>query len=146
MTRARKRRVDIDCNGEGVLFVEAMADGCISEYGELFTPSMEMRRLIPHIHYDAHHSYPLLIIQVHTHTHTACLFVCLSVCLSVCERDNSERWVGGHQYVCSAETVDLRRKSKRVGERERERKIEESVNYWRYLMMKLQYLCVCVYV
>mgnify|MGYP002775707226 FL=1 len=82
----RKRRVDIDCNGQGVLFVEAMADGCISEYGEqLFTPSMEMRRLIPHIHYDADHSYPLLIIQVHTYNLSLCLLsVCLSFFLSFC--------------------------------------------------------------
>lgn len=58
-------RIDINCNGEGALFVEAVADGCMSEYGEHFAPCMRMRELIPHVDYaKGASSFPLLILQI----------------------------------------------------------------------------------
>ncbi|KAI5054777.1 hypothetical protein GOP47_0029922 [Adiantum capillus-veneris] len=58
-------RIDINCNGEGILFVEAVADGYMSEYGEYFAPCMKMRQLIPQVDYTkGHATFPLLILQV----------------------------------------------------------------------------------
>ncbi|MCO5568838.1 hypothetical protein L7F22_022539 [Adiantum nelumboides] len=58
-------RIDINCNGDGVLFVEAVSDGCLSEYGEYFAPCMKMRQLIPQVDYSkGHSSFPLLVLQV----------------------------------------------------------------------------------
>nr|ACZ52698.1 hydroxycinnamoyl-CoA quinate hydroxycinnamoyltransferase [Lonicera japonica] len=57
-------RVEINCNGEGVLFVEAESDCCVDDFGD-FTPSSEMRRLTPTVDYSgAISSYPLIILQV----------------------------------------------------------------------------------
>ncbi|PWA39281.1 Chloramphenicol acetyltransferase-like domain-containing protein [Artemisia annua] len=57
-------RVEIVCNGEGVLFVEAESDCCIDDFGEI-TPSLELRKLAPTVDYDGGvGSYPLFITQV----------------------------------------------------------------------------------
>ncbi|KAI3701611.1 hypothetical protein L6452_26813 [Arctium lappa] len=57
-------RVVINCNGEGVLFVEAEADCCIDDFGEI-TPSPELRKLAPTVDYSGEiSSYPLFITQV----------------------------------------------------------------------------------
>ena len=65
-------RVEIVCNGEGVLFVEAESDCCIDDFGEI-TPSLELRKLAPTVDYDAGvGSYPLFITQV-------CMYVCMLV-------------------------------------------------------------------
>lgn len=57
-------RVEINCNGEGVLFVEAEADCKIDDFGEI-TPSPELRRLAPTVDYSGDiSSYPLVITQV----------------------------------------------------------------------------------
>ncbi|KAK1418407.1 hypothetical protein QVD17_27551 [Tagetes erecta] len=57
-------RIEIVCNGEGVLFVEAEADCCIDDFGEI-TPSPELRRLAPTVDYSGDvSSYPLFITQV----------------------------------------------------------------------------------
>ncbi|XP_071737150.1 shikimate O-hydroxycinnamoyltransferase-like [Rutidosis leptorrhynchoides] len=57
-------RVVINCNGEGVLFVEAEADYCIDDFGEI-TPSPELRKLVPTVDYSGDvSSYPLFITQV----------------------------------------------------------------------------------
>lgn len=57
-------RVEIDCNGEGVLFVEAEVDGEIDDFGD-FAPTMELKRLIPKVEYtDDISSFPLLVLQV----------------------------------------------------------------------------------
>ncbi|KAI3524299.1 hypothetical protein L1887_02952 [Cichorium endivia] len=62
-------RVDINCNGEGILFVEAEADCDIDDFGEI-TPSPELRRLAPTVDYSGDiSSYPLFITQV---THFKC--------------------------------------------------------------------------
>ncbi|KAM7511667.1 hypothetical protein LguiB_010542 [Lonicera macranthoides] len=57
-------RVDINCNGEGVLFVEAESDSVVDEFGD-FTPSPEMKSLTPEVDYSGEiDSYPLVVIQV----------------------------------------------------------------------------------
>jgi shikimate O-hydroxycinnamoyltransferase len=58
-------RVAIDCNGKGVLFVEADApDTAISDYGD-FAPTMDLKRLIPTVEYtDDISAFPLLVLQV----------------------------------------------------------------------------------
>ncbi|KAI3709266.1 hypothetical protein L2E82_39026 [Cichorium intybus] len=57
-------RVEINCNAEGVWFVEAEADCRIDDFGEI-TPSPELRRLAPTVDYSGDiSSYPLFITQV----------------------------------------------------------------------------------
>ncbi|KAF7154477.1 hypothetical protein RHSIM_Rhsim01G0027700 [Rhododendron simsii] len=52
---------DVDCNGEGVLFVEAESEGVIDDFGD-FTPCFELQQLIPSS--DESFSLPLLMLQV----------------------------------------------------------------------------------
>ncbi|KAI3725078.1 hypothetical protein L1987_64853 [Smallanthus sonchifolius] len=57
-------RIEIICNSEGVLFVEAEADCSVDDLGEI-TPSPEVRRLVPTVDYSGDIcSYPLVITQV----------------------------------------------------------------------------------
>ncbi|KAK1363964.1 Quinate O-hydroxycinnamoyltransferase/shikimate O-hydroxycinnamoyltransferase [Heracleum sosnowskyi] len=57
-------RVEIDCQGQGVLFVEAESDGVIDEFGD-FAPTLELRKLIPAVDYSLGiESYSLLVLQV----------------------------------------------------------------------------------
>ena len=57
-------RIEIDCDAEGVLFVEAETDGAVDDYGD-FAPSLELRRLIPPVDYSQGIStFPLLVVQV----------------------------------------------------------------------------------
>ncbi|KAK1420936.1 hypothetical protein QVD17_22909 [Tagetes erecta] len=69
LSRDENGRVVIDCNGEGVLFVEAESDSTLDDFGE-FTPSPELRRLTPTVDYSGDiSSYPLFFAQV---THFKC--------------------------------------------------------------------------
>uniref|UniRef100_A0A0E0CNB9 Uncharacterized protein n=1 Tax=Oryza meridionalis TaxID=40149 RepID=A0A0E0CNB9_9ORYZ len=70
-------RVEIDCNGEGVLFVEADAPGAtVDDFGD-FAPTMDLKRLIPTVDYtDGISSFPILVLQV---THFKCGGVALGV-------------------------------------------------------------------
>nr|XP_043621714.1 shikimate O-hydroxycinnamoyltransferase-like [Erigeron canadensis] len=62
-------RMVINCNGEGVLFVEAESDSTLDDLGE-FTPSAELQRLTPFVdESDDLSSYPLFSAQV---THFKC--------------------------------------------------------------------------
>lgn len=65
LARDEDGRVEIDCNGEGVLFVEAEApDAAVDDYGD-FAPTMELKRLIPAVDYtDDISAFPLLVLQV----------------------------------------------------------------------------------
>ncbi|KAG5563982.1 hypothetical protein RHGRI_000227 [Rhododendron griersonianum] len=55
---------DIDCNGEGVLFVEAECEGVIDDFGD-FTPCFELQQLIPTSGCsDESFSLPILMLQV----------------------------------------------------------------------------------
>ncbi|PRQ50378.1 putative shikimate O-hydroxycinnamoyltransferase [Rosa chinensis] len=57
-------RIEIDCNGEGVLFVVAETSSVIDDFGD-FAPTLELRKLIPTVDYAAGiSSYPLLVLQV----------------------------------------------------------------------------------
>ncbi|KAK4487072.1 hypothetical protein RD792_006387 [Penstemon davidsonii] len=70
-------RIEINCNGEGVLFVEAESDGTLDDLGD-FTPKPELKiSLIPAVHYSKQiWAYPLVLLQV---THFKCGGVCLGV-------------------------------------------------------------------
>uniref|UniRef100_A0A7N0TI89 Shikimate O-hydroxycinnamoyltransferase n=1 Tax=Kalanchoe fedtschenkoi TaxID=63787 RepID=A0A7N0TI89_KALFE len=64
LKRDEDGRIEIECNGEGVLFVEADTNSVIDDFGD-FAPTLELRRLIPAVDYSAGLSaYPLLVLQV----------------------------------------------------------------------------------
>ena len=64
LKRDEDGRIEIECNGEGVLFVEAESDGVVDDFGD-FAPTLELRRLIPAVDYSQGiSSYALLVLQV----------------------------------------------------------------------------------
>ncbi|KAJ0089785.1 hypothetical protein Patl1_14592 [Pistacia atlantica] len=73
-------RLQIECNGEGALFVEAETSCVIhDEFGEDdFSPSLKMRQLVPSFDYPSTQisSNPLLLLQV---TYFKCGGVCLGI-------------------------------------------------------------------
>ncbi|KAF6172799.1 hypothetical protein GIB67_034651 [Kingdonia uniflora] len=76
LKRDEDSRVEIDCNGEGVLFVEVETGSVIDDFGD-FAPTLELRQLIPAVDYTGDiSSYPLLVLQV---THFKCGGVSLGV-------------------------------------------------------------------
>ncbi|ERM93925.1 shikimate O-hydroxycinnamoyltransferase [Amborella trichopoda] len=78
LKRDRRGRIEIDCNAEGALFVEAYSDTAIDDFGD-FAPTMELKRLAPKVDYTEDiSSFPLVLIQV-------TFFKCggVSLCVSV---------------------------------------------------------------
>ncbi|KAJ0571109.1 putative quinate O-hydroxycinnamoyltransferase [Helianthus annuus] len=64
-------RIEIDCRGQGVLFVEADSDGVIDDLGD-FAPTRKLEKLIPEVDYSRGiESYPLLVLQVKTRSSRA---------------------------------------------------------------------------
>ena len=65
LARDEDGRVEIDCNAEGVLFVEADApEGSVDDFGD-FAPTMDLKRLIPTVDFTGGlSSYPLRVAQV----------------------------------------------------------------------------------
>lgn len=64
LKRDEDGRIEIDCNAEGVLFVEAETSSVVDDFGD-FAPTMELRKLIPPVDYsDGISSYPILVLQV----------------------------------------------------------------------------------
>lgn len=64
LKRDEDGRIEIDCQGQGVLFVEAESDGMVDDFGD-FAPTLELRKLIPAVDYSQGiESYPLLVLQV----------------------------------------------------------------------------------
>ena len=64
LKRDEDGRIEIDCNGQGVLFVEAHTNSLIDDFGD-FSPTLELRQLIPSIDYSKGiETYPLLVLQV----------------------------------------------------------------------------------
>ncbi|XVF48388.1 hypothetical protein PTKIN_Ptkin03bG0186500 [Pterospermum kingtungense] len=67
-------RLQIICNAEGVLFIEAETTAALDDLGD-FVPSLKLRQLVPTADYSGDtSSYPLLMVQVTT-------FKCGGVCL-----------------------------------------------------------------
>lgn len=57
-------RVEIYCDGQGVLFVEADTAASVDDFGD-FAPTLQLRQLIPTVDYSAGiETYPLLVLQV----------------------------------------------------------------------------------
>lgn len=74
LRRDEDGRIEIDCNAEGVLLVEAETTAIIDDFGD-FTPTLRLRQLIPAVDYSGGiESYPLLVLQV---PHIPCL---VSIC------------------------------------------------------------------
>lgn len=70
LRRDEDGRVEIDCDGQGVLFVEADTGAVIDDFGD-FAPTLELRQLIPAVDYSAGiETYPLLVLQVCYFIHT----------------------------------------------------------------------------
>ncbi|XP_031483231.1 shikimate O-hydroxycinnamoyltransferase-like [Nymphaea colorata] len=64
LRRDEDGRIEINCNGHGVLFVDAIAEAEVDDFGD-FAPTMELKQLIPKIDYTEDiSSYPLLVLQV----------------------------------------------------------------------------------
>ncbi|GKA57977.1 shikimate O-hydroxycinnamoyltransferase-like protein [Tanacetum coccineum] len=64
LKRDEDGRIEIDCQGQGVLFVEAESDSLIDDFGD-FAPTLELRKLIPAVDYSLGiESYSLLVLQV----------------------------------------------------------------------------------
>ncbi|KAJ0007541.1 shikimate O-hydroxycinnamoyltransferase-like [Pistacia vera] len=76
LKRDEDGRIEIDCNAEGVLFVEAETPSVVDDFGD-FAPTLELKQLIPTVDYSGGIStYPLLVLQV---THFKCGGVSLGV-------------------------------------------------------------------
>ncbi|KAF5806904.1 putative quinate O-hydroxycinnamoyltransferase [Helianthus annuus] len=57
-------RIEIDCRGQGALFLEAESDGVIDDFGD-FSPTLEYSKLVPVVdNLLGFESYPLLVLQV----------------------------------------------------------------------------------
>ncbi|KAJ0030968.1 hypothetical protein Pint_14412 [Pistacia integerrima] len=80
LKRDENGRLQIECNAEGVLFMEAETSCVVDdEFGDdNFTPSLRMRQLVPSLDYSSTNisSSPLLVSQV---TYFKCGGVCLGV-------------------------------------------------------------------
>uniref|UniRef100_A0A2N9HYJ1 Shikimate O-hydroxycinnamoyltransferase n=1 Tax=Fagus sylvatica TaxID=28930 RepID=A0A2N9HYJ1_FAGSY len=64
LKRDEDGRIEIDCNAEGVLFVQAHTTSLIDDFGD-FAPTLELRQLIPSVDYSKGiETYPLLVLQV----------------------------------------------------------------------------------
>lgn len=62
--RDQNGRIEIKCNGQGVLFVEAETSYVLDDLGD-FESSFELQKLVPSVEYTKDiSSYPLLITQV----------------------------------------------------------------------------------
>ncbi|KAJ0547644.1 putative quinate O-hydroxycinnamoyltransferase [Helianthus annuus] len=76
LERGEDGRIEIDCRGQGALFVDAESDGVIDDFGD-FAPGLEYLKLVPTVDYSLGiESFPLLISQV---THFRCGGVSLVV-------------------------------------------------------------------
>ncbi|KAI3863904.1 hypothetical protein MKW98_031496 [Papaver atlanticum] len=75
-----KGRAEIECNGEGVIFIEAETDSILDDLRDDFAPTEQLMPLIPNLdNYNDVSSYPPLLVQV---THFKCGGVCLSTTVS----------------------------------------------------------------
>lgn len=64
LKQAEDGRIEIDCNAEGVLFVEAETGSVLDDFGD-FAPTLELRQLIPAVDDSKGiESFPLVVVQV----------------------------------------------------------------------------------
>lgn len=64
LARDEDGRIEINCDAQGVLFVEAETNSVIDDFGD-FAPTLELRQLIPAVDYSGGiDSFPLLVLQV----------------------------------------------------------------------------------
>lgn len=64
LSRDASGRIEIDCNAEGVLFVEAETSSVIDDFGD-FAPTPQLKALIPAVDLSGGiSSYPLAVFQV----------------------------------------------------------------------------------
>lgn len=64
LKRDEDGRIEINCNAQGVLFVEAETDAVIDDFGD-FAPTLDLKKLIPTVDYSGGiESFPLLVLQV----------------------------------------------------------------------------------
>lgn len=77
-------RIEINCNAEGVLLVEAVTDSVIDDLGD-FAPTMELKQLIPNPNYSQEiSSYPPpFLLQVNWLRILMVSYVLFDECLSV---------------------------------------------------------------
>ncbi|VAH33810.1 unnamed protein product [Triticum turgidum subsp. durum] len=106
LARDEDGRVEIDCSGEGVLFVEADAPGAaVDDYGD-FAPTMDLKRLIPAVDYsDDISSFPLLVLQniiaLGAHNLSVTYFKCGGVSLGVGMQHHVADGMSGLHFINS---------------------------------------------
>ncbi|KAL3597103.1 hypothetical protein D5086_008740 [Populus alba] len=99
LARDENGRIEINCNGEGVLFVVADTDSTTEELGE-FMPSMELRQLIPTVDTNLEDisPNPLLLLQVTS-------FKCGGVCIGVGWHHTLADGIGALHFINSWATL-----------------------------------------
>ncbi|CAL1374198.1 unnamed protein product [Linum trigynum] len=76
LARDESGEFEIDCGGQGVLFVEAETDATISDMGD-FQPGPQLLQLVPQVDFSKGiSSFPLLLVQL---TRFRCGGVCLGI-------------------------------------------------------------------
>lgn len=96
-------RIEIDCQGQGVLFVDAETESRIDDFGD-FAPTMELKKLIPAVDYSGDiSSFPLLVLQVifYFYFHFIPFFLFCSVLVLF------ENFMGFSAYIFSGIIFDL---------------------------------------
>ncbi|CAL5068716.1 unnamed protein product [Urochloa decumbens] len=107
LARDEDERLEIDCNGEGVLFVEADApDTAVDDYGD-FAPTEEFNRLIPAVDYtDDISTFPFVVLQV---TYFKCGGVSLGVSIyhNVADGMSSLHFINSWSDLCRGTQISV---------------------------------------
>ncbi|EPS69670.1 hypothetical protein M569_05094, partial [Genlisea aurea] len=122
LRRLPRGRLELDCNGEGVSFVEAECGNDMDELGEFGASSPEFESLIPKVDYCSGDvvEFPLLLVQV---TKFRCGGACLSLAIShaVVDGQSSLHFISEWARLARGELIQhlpiLDRKLLRAGEK-----------------------------